>query len=106
MSYLGKFNPKVQTFQIEDDGDVETFHVRKPRALEMIKRGDEMKDKTPSNEASSRDLISKYVVHEDGSAISAEEVEALLVMRISAFSKLSEKLVEIISGGKRDEKKD
>lgn len=104
MTYLNRFVPKVRSFDVEDEGETQTFFIRKPRAIEMIKRGDEVKGKDISNEKTNRELIGKYVVNEDGSAIAAEDVEAILAMESTAFTKFSEKLFELISGKKAGEK--
>lgn len=97
--YGVKFAPKTKPFTIEEDGEAETYYVSQKAVLDGIRENDKNKGKPEkSGEQSNRDMISKYVVHEDGSPISAEEVENILGMRPSAFQKFSKELTAAIIG--------
>jgi hypothetical protein len=88
MSYKGIFTQKVRPIEIEDEGEVHTFYVRKMTGGEMIRRSDEQKKRDPTNEQTNRELIQRCIVNEDGSKITDEDVEGILAMESSAFHKL------------------
>ena len=107
MSYQNLFVPKVRKITIEDEGEKADFYIRKPKAIEMIQRGSAMEKKkakgeTEDSEAINRELIGKYVVNKDGSAITAEDVDGILSMESTAFTKFTEMLTEMISGKKAE----
>ena len=101
--YQNKFVPKVRQFTVDDEGEQLIFYIRKPKAIEMIRRGEEMKKrKDEDSEVINKELIGKYVVYEDGQPITDDDVNGILDMESTAFAKFSEKLTEMISGKKTD----
>jgi hypothetical protein len=96
--YAVKFAPKTKPFTIEEDGESETYYVSQRAVLEGIRDQDRNKGKNTSGEAANREMIKKYLVHEDGSVVTDEEVENILQMRPSAFQKFSRELTTIVVG--------
>lgn len=82
------FKPLVHACTIQIDDETMDFWVREPSGREILtvaaKKG---KETSPLDNA--RELFEKYVVHEDGSAISKEEAEGYLDMRLSAMHEMS-----------------
>lgn len=106
MGYKGIFTQKVRPIEIEDEGETQTFYVRKMTGGEMIRRADELKKVDKTNDQTNRELIGKCIVNEDGTSIDKDDVEGILAMESSAFQKLTTQLI-IAMGGKPagDEKK-
>lgn len=103
--YAVKFAPKTKPFTIEEEGETETYYVSQRAVLDGIRENDKSKGKDKTGEQSNREMIAKYLVHEDGSAVTPEEVENILQMRPSAFQKFSKELTSIIVGDGAEEAK-
>lgn len=84
---MSKFKPRIHEVQLEIDGDTETYFIREPSGREILQAAGNKKEKPPIENA--KELFSKYVVHEDGSAYEKEEVDGLLDMSLTAMHKLS-----------------
>lgn len=68
------FKQSIKSVDIEDDGETKTFYIRKASHGEMLAFADENKGKDRSPSWHSKYLFSKFLVHEDGSAFTKEEV--------------------------------
>ena len=105
MYYAKMFRPKVKAVEIEDDGEKFTFYVRQQTVLESSKQADALAKRKkagdePTNVEMTSEMAKNFVVHEDGTSISDEEVSGLMSMSPSAFKKMSDRLVEIVTGEK------
>lgn len=99
MQYGIKFAPKTKPFTVEDDGETETYFVSQRAVLDGIRENDKNKGKpAKSGEQANREMIANYLVHDDGSAVTPEEVDNILGMRPSAFQKFSQLLLSAITG--------
>lgn len=86
---MAKFKPQIHEVQLEIGDEKETYFIREPSGREILNQaGKKNKDKDPIDNA--RDLFDRYVVHEDGSKFSKEEVDELLDMSLVAMHKLSQ----------------
>jgi hypothetical protein len=65
-----------------------TFYVREPSGLEVLRQAKTAK-KDASAEDNAKELFTRYVVNEDGTAISKEGVEEILSFRLSAMHGIS-----------------
>lgn len=85
------FAPKVHKVEINDQDETETFFVREATMGEVIDGFDRDKRKNEEKTASDNvGALHKYLVHEDGSALSADELKALRGIRLTAGNKLNE----------------
>lgn len=82
------FKPVVCKVDVEDEDEVVAVHVRQPSGREMLDMASKFK-KDQSALETARDIFRQFVVHEDGSAISKEEVSDMLEWRFSAMQKAS-----------------
>lgn len=102
--------PKKHECQVAEGDEVFTFYVREPSGREMLELAAKQKNEKEKGAIdkpaidNARELFSRYIVNHDGTAISKEEVESILDMRLSAMQKVSEIVQEKI-GIKNEEKK-
>lgn len=89
------FKPVVHTCEIEDGDETMTFYVREPSGREILLAASAQKKDRPAVENAS-ELFQKYVVNEDGSAISKDQVNEYLDMRLTAMHKMSTMVQEKI----------
>lgn len=89
------FKPIIHECTLEEGDETQTFYVREPSGREiLIAAGASKKEKPAIDNA--RDLFAKYVVHQDGTAYTNDEVNDLLDMRLTAMHKLSQLVQEKI----------
>jgi len=98
------FKPKVHPCEIEEGDEKFTFYVREPSGREILQAAAKQR-KDASAVDNAKELFSRYVVHQDGSAISEAEVDDLLDMRLSAMHKVSELVQQKIGLKELTEKK-
>jgi hypothetical protein len=98
------FKPTVKKCSIEDEGESADFYVRQPSGREMLQLAQQFK-KDRSAEENAKDLFSRFVVNEDGSAITREEVAAMMEWRFTAMQKASAEVQEKIGLTGANEKK-
>jgi hypothetical protein len=97
--YGVKFAPKTKPFTIEEDGETETYYVSQRAVIEAIRDQDRNKGKPqPTGENANREMIKKYLVYEDGSPVTEDDIGNILQMRPSAFAKFSRELTKIVVG--------
>lgn len=91
------FKPVIHECEVNEGDEQFKFWVREPSGREILIAADRAK-KNPDRAAldNAKELFSKYVVHEDGTALAAQEVEDMLDMRLSAMNKVSEQVQEKI----------
>ena len=82
------FKPRVQFCELIEGDETFVFYVREPSGREILQAAAKQR-KDASAIDNARELFSKYVVHEDGSPISNDEVEQMLDMRLTAMHKAS-----------------
>lgn len=68
------FKQSIKSVEIEDDGETKTFYIRKASHGEMLAFADANQGKVRVPSWHSNYLFSKFLVHEDGSALTKEEV--------------------------------
>jgi hypothetical protein len=98
------FKPTVHRCQISEGDESFEFFVREPSGREILQQAAKQR-KDASAVDNAKELFARYVVHEDGSAISEQEVDALLDMRLSAMHKVSEAVQDKIGLRELTEKK-
>lgn len=98
------FHPVVVSVDVKDEDETVTLFVRQPTGREMLEMAAKVKKDTPALDTA-REIFSKFVVHEDGSAISKEEVADMLAWRFSAMNEASRLVQEKIGIGGREEAK-
>ena len=98
------FKPIVHPCEIAEGEEKFTFYVREPSGREILQSAAKQK-KDASAIDNAKELFARYVVHQDGSAISESEVDQLLDMRLSAMHKVSELVQEKIGLKELAEKK-
>ena len=91
---MTKFAQKVRSFEVEDDGQSETFWMKKPRGGEMLRRLDV--DETKKGKAT-EDMLKAALCQQDGSPLTTEQFVDILAMESSAFVKLTAKIGELIA---------
>ena len=89
------FKPLIHECSIEQGDEIMAFWVREPSGREILLAANATKKDKPAIE-NAKELFAKYVVHENGSALSKEEVDELLDMRLSAMHSMSEIVQEKI----------
>lgn len=98
------FKPTVHKCEVSEGDETFTFYVREPSGREILQAAaKQKKDATAIDNA--KDLFARYIVNEDGTAIAAPEVDALLDMRLTAMHKISEAVQEKIGLKELTEKK-
>lgn len=95
--YKGFFVPKVRSFEIEDEGEKQTFYIRKPRGGEML---DKLDQEEMTRGQASRETLQKVLVNEDGSPLTTEQFQDILDMESSAFVKVGEVVGNLLAGKK------
>lgn len=83
------FKTRIHECQVADGDEAFTFYVREPSGREMLELAAKQKKDAPALD-NARDLFARYVVNKDGSPISAEEVNGILDMRLTAMQKVSQ----------------
>lgn len=101
MQYANLFQPKLKSFDIEDDGEQATFFYRPPRAAEVMDGAEQNDGKKPTRKEINVTGIKQWIVHQDGSALADAEADAIMAMSITAFAKFSDKLSDVM-GLKKD----
>lgn len=99
------FKPLIHECEVTEGEETFTFYVKEPSGREILIAAEKAK-KNPDRAAleNARDLFGKYVVHKDGEALTTQEVEDMLDMRLSAMNKISELVQEKIGLKKAIEK--
>jgi hypothetical protein len=82
------FKPVVLKCELVEGDETLTFYVREPSGREILLQAGKQKKDNPAIE-NARELFARFVVHEDGSAYSAEEVDGLLDMKLVAMHKMT-----------------
>lgn len=90
------FKPKIQSVEIEDEGEKLTMYVRQAAASEILDGESEAQKKGKTNKDRIKDIFATYVVNQDGSPISSEMVDQFMDARVSAFKKMSDAVVDKI----------
>lgn len=92
------FKPRIHECTVEDDGESATFYVREVGGREGLNKAEAFKArKEKNNEPTGLENVHAllgYVVHKDGTALSKDEIDGMLDMRISALNKVSAKIME------------
>lgn len=102
MQYRNLFAPKVRSFDVEHDGQKVTFCYRPPRAGEVMDELDAKDGQKLGRKALNAAGIKQWIVNEDGSAISDEQVTDIMAMEMPAFAKFSDKLAEVMGSKKAE----
>lgn len=83
------FKPVVKKRTVEDEGEKIDIFIRQPSGREMLNISQTFKKENPPEE-NAKELFSKFVVNEDGSKLSAEQVSEMMDWRFSAMNQASD----------------
>jgi F420-dependent methylenetetrahydromethanopterin dehydrogenase len=91
------FKPQIRKCFVADDGEELVFWVREPSGREILRDADQLKHKKdrPALEGA-RETLSRYLVKEDGTALSKEEVDEMLDMRFAVVQQIVNQVQEKI----------
>lgn len=91
------FKPIIHECAVTEGDDTFTFYVREPSGREMLHLVDKIKkNQDKSSEENARETLSRYHVTEKGEAVTAEYVDSIIDMRLSAMQKILEATQEKI----------
>lgn len=99
------FKPVIHECNLQEGDESYTFYVREPSGREILLAASAQKKDRPAIE-NARDLFAKYVVQEDGAALTKDQVDELLDMRLTAMHKMSQIVQEKIGLKQVTEKND
>lgn len=94
------FKPTIHACEYTEAGETFTFHVREASGREILAYDAQRAEKLSKTEQM-RELFSSYMVNEDGSKYTKEQVDEVIDMRLRAMTKVGD-IVARMAGLKED----